>query len=135
MHHVPLMKIRQPQQTTTHHLPQLLLLQSIPILQIRSHRPTVTILHHNLQALPNSQSPHPQLALSAYNTEIPHNVPRLAFSQQSPLTLDIRIAHRHLHFLDRHQITGRLVQCDEHLSESTTSKPLKPKPTLLPASS
>ena len=53
---VLIVKIRQPQQTTTHHLPQFLLLQSIPTPQIRSHRPTVAVLHHNLHITHSSNN-------------------------------------------------------------------------------
>ena len=46
--HIPLVKIRQPQQTTTHHLPQLLLIQSIPIPQISFNRSIMQVFHHEL---------------------------------------------------------------------------------------
>ena len=46
--HIPIVQIRQPQQTTTHHLTQLLLLQSIPAPQIPFNRPIMQVFHHEL---------------------------------------------------------------------------------------
>ena len=45
---VPVVEVAQTQQTTTHHLTQLVLAQPIPTPQIRLERATMTVLHHNL---------------------------------------------------------------------------------------
>ena len=45
---VSVVEVAQTQQTTTHHLTQLVLAQPIPTPQIRLERATMTVLHHYL---------------------------------------------------------------------------------------